>query len=207
MTMSAAAPAVDSPHLDPPPPVRAELDLVPGTIITFTGRRVRPAALVPSDIDVADIAHHLSHINRFTGATRVAYSVAQHAVLASLYVASRDPWDQLWALHHDDSEAYLNDLNRAIKHHSALFGYRELERHAMRAVCVRFGLTLAQPACVKAVDERLLLWEQRDLMHPNALGPRTCAEPNRIYAWLARQAEDQFLERHAQLVAACRRAR
>jgi hypothetical protein len=61
----------------------------------------------PDDIDVRVIACGLSKICRFTGQLRDFYSVAQHAMMVAELV---DPHLRFATLHHDDSEAYLNDI-------------------------------------------------------------------------------------------------
>ncbi len=53
---------------------------------TYTGRMVSLLDPKPEDICIEDVAHHLAIVNRFGGATREPYSVAQHAVLVSIYV-------------------------------------------------------------------------------------------------------------------------
>jgi uncharacterized protein len=47
---------------------------------TYTGRQYWPLDPRPEDVRVEDIAHHLSLINRFCGATRVAWSVGIHSI-------------------------------------------------------------------------------------------------------------------------------
>lgn len=65
---------------------------------TWSGKRIDLLNPNPDQIDITDIAHHLSIINRFTGATRCPYSVAQH----SLYVSMLLPESlQLHGLLHD----------------------------------------------------------------------------------------------------------
>jgi uncharacterized protein len=197
----------DEPELAPPVNPVARLATPHRSIITFTGRRVCPTALEPDDVCIEDIAHHLSLVNRFTGATREPYSVAQHSVLCALYVSSSRAEDQLWALLHDASEAYVTDLNRAVKHDSALAGYRFIEAKVQRLICCVFDLPPVAPPCVKDVDDRLLIWEQRDLMHPNATAGKRIDEPHSIVPWTARVAEEQFLSLFARLDAKRRAGR
>ncbi len=70
-------------------------------------------------IHLFDIAHHLSRIARFNGATRnpgFPYSVAQHSMLveALMPVTSSVP-ARLFALLHDAHEAYLGDLTSPVQ--------------------------------------------------------------------------------------------
>lgn len=79
---------------------------------TWSGKRVDLLNPDPSQIDIRDIAHHLSILNRFTGATKVPYSVAQHSLYVSMLVPEHL---QLHALLHDAHEAYVNDINTPLK--------------------------------------------------------------------------------------------
>ena len=74
--------------------------------------------------------------------------MAEHSVLLARAVA---PENQLWALLHDATEAYLVDVPRPLK--PFLVGYREAEDKIARAVCERFGLQM--PPEVKAFDTRI----------------------------------------------------
>ncbi len=75
-----------------------------------------------NDIDIEDIAHHLSKIQRFNGATpsNVSYTVGEHSInLANYFLAKFHPFcrDHLAAvaLIHDASEAYMGDLISPVK--------------------------------------------------------------------------------------------
>lgn len=68
-------------------------------------------------ICIEDIAHHLSLINRFTGATTRPYSVAEHSLLCS-EIAQREGAPvglQMAMLMHDAHEAYTTDLSSPAK--------------------------------------------------------------------------------------------
>jgi hypothetical protein len=62
-------------------------------IQTATGRPFWPIDPRPEDIDIEDIAHALSMLCRFGGHCLRFYSVAEHSVLLSQYVA---PEHKLW---------------------------------------------------------------------------------------------------------------
>jgi len=68
-------------------------------------------------VSLADIAHHLSLINRFTGATTRPYSVAEHSLLCA-DIARREAAAvglQMAMLMHDAHEAYTTDLSSPAK--------------------------------------------------------------------------------------------
>ena len=162
----------------------------------------------PEDVRIEDIAHALSNQCRFTGHTKSFYSVAQHSVLASTLV---DGPDELWALLHDASEAYMGDMNRPLKHTPEMSRFRTAEKAAMTAICVHFGLDPKEPASVKAIDRRLVVSEARDLL------PRSHSEgweffqdvvpiPMTIEPWGPVKAERKFLERFEELTGTGSRA-
>ena len=173
-----------------------------GWIQTSTGKQFFPLAPRVEDIDIEDIAHHLSHINRFTGATKRPYSVAQHSVLVSGIVPLAD---MLWGLLHDASEAYLNDISRPVKHGAALDGYRLAEDQLQRLICERFGLSQEMPPSVKHADLRMFATEARDLMPGLPAGccderrDRELCYPWTIVPWGPTTAKNEFLERYRDL--------
>lgn len=128
-------------------------------INTFSGARIDPTNPRVEDIRIKDIAHHLSVINRFTGATREPYSVAEHCYRMSTLCP---PELALECLMHDASEAYLNDISRPVK--VKLPEYLRFEAQMTAAVRERFGLPGDHtPDAVKEWDNRMLVWEARDL--------------------------------------------
>lgn len=133
----------------------------------------RPAA---GDILIEDIAHHLSHINRFNGATYRPYSVAEHSILAmriaGAELALRDPFGLLAVLLHDGHEAYFGDLTQPLKVTLAMGGtfVSSVENSVEKAVGERFSLRCPRAAYrdrIRQADLIALATERRDLMPPS----------------------------------------
>jgi hypothetical protein len=131
-------------------------------ITTYTHRRVNPLAVHPTDVDIIDIAHHLSLVNRFGGATSVPISVAQHSVYVSWLCEGTD-----WALQgllHDASEAYLGDVTKWLKESPEMAAYREAEDRAQEAVFLRFGVFPALSPAVLQADRLMVRFEAEQLL-------------------------------------------
>ena len=110
-------------------------------ILTALGNEVHMRFPSPGTINLATIAHHLSLINRFCGATCRPYSVAEHSLLVC-EIAERDfhlDCHALFAaLMHDAHEAYVTDLPTPAKDEIA--GWRTFEERFERMVRSCFGL-------------------------------------------------------------------
>ncbi|RUM45137.1 MAG: phosphohydrolase [Desulfocapsa sp.] len=90
---------------------------------TYSGKIFNLLVPTAAQIDIRDIAKHLSRINRFSGATTHPYSVAQHSVLVCAIATeiSNSPLTGLYGLIHDAHEAYVGDIPSPVK--------RALESH------------------------------------------------------------------------------
>lgn len=143
-------------------------------MITFTGGRVRIRGLDPerdaadsnSDIQLMDIATHLSRQCRYNGATLRPYTVAEHSVFVyamvkSLPGSTRN--ERAWALLHDAAEAYIGDIISPVKN---LLGDRihQIERAFEDAIARRFGLEGPIPECVRIADRDALQCEMAHLL-------------------------------------------
>lgn len=155
-------------------------------------------ALTP--IDWEEIAHALSQINRFTGHTDFAYSVAQHCCLVADMLPEKY---QLHGLLHDAYEAYTGDVSTPMQ-----FALGVEARAAIKAIqaahdahifmAAGIAPSANSHAAVKHADRVLLMTERRDLMGP---APEPWADesieplPARIRPWSPEKAKDQWLLR------------
>ncbi len=111
------------------------------------------------DIDIEDIAHHLSIVNRFHGATIYPWSVASHSVFG----ARRSKYPLEFLLH-DAAEAYFNDLAKPVKSHKSMKEYNAACDRLSAMIAKRFGAIYPWPDDVKTVDLRMLATERKQLM-------------------------------------------
>lgn len=158
-----------------------------GCIRTFTGRYVNPLQLRPEDIDIRDIAHHLSLICRYTGACPEHYSVAQHSVyVAEAMLVRYGVADAgLAGLLHDAEEAYLNDIASPVKHDPRMAWYCEIGDQARRMIYEKYK-----------VDE--YWWYEKVKAFDDACFQDEVAAwwggGSRIMPWTPRRAEKRFLK-------------
>lgn len=188
-------------------------------IMTLSGRKFYPFKPDAGDVDLNDIASSLSKSCRYSGHTPGFYSVAEHCVKASetlerLVVGGLTKESArciTWALLHDASEAYLNDLPRPIKNHMP--HYRLIENDIQKAILDHFeiNLTNLDEAYVHKVDAAMLFfekdafgWEDREWqITPNAFYHMTKlkkAVPE-IECWDHKRAEQEFLNRFEKVTA------
>lgn len=168
--------------------------------LSFSGKKIYPLDLQPSEIDIEDIAHSLSNICRFGGHCRKFYSVAQHSIIVSWAVS---PVDKLCALLHDAPEAYCGDMVRPLKVNSLLAPYRDIEAGIWYSICSKFELDVDLPSEVDKADARVLLAEKRDLMNcnghtwafPQCKYPEIDPYPiDPIEPWMPERAKTEFLK-------------
>ena len=131
--------------------------------ITHSGRRIYLSSMSEKDIQLKDIAHHLTKICRYGGALNLNqhYSVAQHSVLLASYArANGYTLDiQRALLLHDATEAYLGDVVSGLK--ALLPDYKDIERGVQGLIAEKYGISLAPcvEKVVKELDTRILLDE------------------------------------------------
>ena len=177
-------------------------------IRTFTGHLVVPSQLRVEDVSLLDLAHHLSQLCRFTGATRDFYSVAQHSWLVAdrLHEDGASTTRQAIGLLHDAAEAYINDLASPVKYDPAfsLDAYRATERTMQTQIYTAFQLdpTPFDTDAVKQVDQDLYHAEARDLMAGSDDSHAYIANRKQIRTIrpkTPREAEQWFLRRALEL--------
>ncbi len=130
-------------------------------VTTYSGKSIDIAKPDPALICINDIAHQLSLINRFNGATEYPYSVAQHSVIVSNIVR---PEFALLGLLHDAAEAYLGDIVHPVKQGiSSFFG--DFERPLLDVILTKYGVEtgLAGLWRVDTADMQARATEFRDL--------------------------------------------
>lgn len=138
---------------------------------TFTGRQFWPLDPRPEDVDLVDIAHSLAYQCRYGGHTQRFYSVAEHCVLMSLFMPTREL--ALYALLHDAAEAYVTDVPRPLKVHLA--GYAQIEDRVLAVILDKLAVPYERhpdelgglirfPQEVTEADNRILLDEREQLL-------------------------------------------
>lgn len=176
-------------------------------IQSFSGKKVTPLDLQPEQVDIESIAHALSLKCRFTGHTKVFYSVAEHCVTGAAYLPSAF---QLPFLLHEVSEAYLPDVATPVKRAlwvsdgeetGPLTTWETLERRQAAVVFRALGLEALEPLIyspqVKLMDLRMLVTEREALIGPEIEPWGIDAKPLSMMNALGMQsveAERRFLE-------------
>lgn len=129
------------------------IELLDGTNFNYSTCNV-------DEIDIEQIAHVLSQVNRFAGHTLFPYSVAQHSLNASKIVA---PEFAFCALMHDTTEMVTNDIVTPLKVRVPLF--KEIEIKIESNMAARFGFEFPLPPEVKTADLQMLGLE-KDTLKP-----------------------------------------
>ena len=147
-------------------------------IQTYSGICFEPLSPNPASINLIDVIHALSMMNRFGGHQRPPYSVGQHTLRVVTEVEKKClslGWNEertlrvrLGAWKHDGSEGLgLADIVRPIKKTKQLEGYVEIENVVDDALSKKLDLFLDEEErnLVKWADNRALAGEVRDNLH------------------------------------------
>lgn len=119
------------------------------------------------EFDIKDIMHALSNQCRYTGHSKMFYSVAEHSVLVADICKKYGLGDPFEGLMHDGAEGYLSDIAAPWK--ALLPDYKQLEQKIevpMREWLGLKGKTLANE--VKRADWLALFVEARSLLPSQA---------------------------------------
>lgn len=187
-------------------------------LLTIEGREheLTPGAAALNAPTIAEIAHSLALINRFTGHARRPYSVAEHSLLVADLAAAdgASAIVQLAALMHDAHEAFSGDVASPVKW-TVGEAWHAFEHAQATALHHRFGLRTvmhAHRAAIRRWDLIALATERRDLTAWDAAKHRPwaildtpaapvlpCNERNLMNRWRKdvawSQWRDRFLDR------------
>lgn len=155
------------------------------SIRTFTGKVFDIKILDPKSICIEDIAHALAFTPRFGGHLKEFYSVAQHSILVSNLLENTD--QELAALLHDASEAYLGDVPSPIK--KLLPDYKVLENNLSKVLAKKFKIKYPYHPLIKEADKNLLSLEWDSFFMNVGL----------LDYWTPEFAKAKFLEKFYQL--------
>lgn len=172
-------------------------------IETYSGRAFYPLRPRVEDVSVIDIAHHLANQCRYSGATRLFYSTAQHCCLLADFVMQRrngTALDGLEILMHDGAETYLVDVPRPIK--QFLPDYRKWDHTLTMTIREWMGLKdRPLPKWQDEFDSRIIVDERLQVMSDSGLDWQHDLVPLdiNIDPWDPQRAEQEFLKRYAVL--------
>lgn len=136
------------------------------TFLTYSGVEIDIKKFKKEDVNVDDIFHSLSMVNRFTGHSVRPYSVSEHSIYCYIVAKKLGLGARIeaLALMHDASETYVNDMPTYIKQHVP--AYREIEDKVESIIFEKIGLDAMsdeEKKIVKKIDNTLMLIEMRDL--------------------------------------------
>ena len=175
------------------------------TTCTRSGAMISILNPDPALIRLADIAHALSLINRYAGATLLPMSVAQHSCLVSKALEGFGPRLALLGLMHDAHEYLTGDITspmkRAIAHIAGKHVVPAIQANIDSRIWTAFNI--APPTAIEAetiarADEGALASEWRKFMPGE---PPVSTPPLRL-AWAAMspsRAEEAFITQFERL--------
>lgn len=174
-------------------------------IALVDGRPWYPLDPRPEEVSVEVIAHHLSNICRYSGATKFHLPVAQHAVLLCRWLRDEGhgPMEQMCALHHDDPEGLtgFGDVVRPMKH---LFPQvSEIEDNIwLKAIAPKFGLPAELPFIVTRADIHICGDEKEQALNPPVIPWKHDPTPIGvdILKWSPEESRAAYLQEHYRLV-------
>lgn len=124
----------------------------------YDGKLVDPFDLQPENVVPDVFLHHISLINRYTGATKYPYSVGQHSLVLSHVVPEHLARA---ALLHDWSEGLFNDIASPVKHQ--FLDYCNAEENAQRVIFAAQGVPWEHMDELHEYDQRIYI-DERDVL-------------------------------------------
>lgn len=128
---------------------------------TVSGREVNLLAFGPEDINVDDIGHALSNVNRFGGHALFPVSVGLHSCNLVDIVPNEL---KKAAFAHDWSEAFVNDLVSDLK--KMCPDYQRIEDNIQMVIFDALGIPWEHMAAVHPYDKSIGRCEWRQLFRP-----------------------------------------
>lgn len=188
---------------------------------TYSGIRFYPFDPNPEDINLYDIAWHLSFTIRYNKAVKRYYSVGEHSVLMTEWIYNHYlnyknrryknfiTYDKLkliniclWSLHHDDAEAYLVDLASPIK--SECQPIVNAENRLIPMIKNHFDIETddSMERHVSWVDHSIVADEKKQVLKDDLYWPLLKHKPLgiKIKFWKQKKAYKQFLKWHNKLI-------
>lgn len=155
----------------------------------------------PLQINIEDIAAHLSKICRFNGACKDFYSVAQHCCLVSEELLLYEPKIQLFGLLHDAAEAYIGDIIRPLKNESLCAFENKILERIFVALNLSFKEYIAVRHVIKDADNVMLWTEKFQLMAPSKREWECEYEKSSIIInpWAWHKSQTLYLRRYRKL--------
>ena len=162
-------------------------------IVTYTGKKFDPLEPNIEDIDIIDISHALSFVNRYAGHSKFPYSVALHSMMVSDMCSSEHA---LAGLLHDASEAYLGDICRPMKVTNVFAEYRKVEAHLQALIYKKFDVPYTYvPTAVKYADNVAFMLEFKNIMPKIDISDGTIPRES-LPLWAANMFRDWKWERN-----------
>ena len=176
-------------------------------IVTYTGKLFDIFNPKPDLVCIEDIAHSLANQCRYTGHTKVFYSVAQHSV--QMATSAELKGDPLVRLLHDAAEAYFGDIASPLKRAvwvpdgQTFRSIYAIESNLVEAIGSALSLNLEITPEIKLADRRMLVTEVRDLMPDHSVWESYRGEykplKEKIVPWSPKMAEVLFLKAYRYL--------
>ena len=160
---------------------------------TYTGKILDFLNPKPEQICIEDIAHALSNLCRYTGHTKVFYSVAEHCV--RMATNENLLGNSLTKLLHDSAEAYIGDIVLPLQE---IFPKKEIEIRLLAVISKALDHQILMTSEIRKSDRIMMVTEIRDLMIPDnpVLAPyfdQWTPISQKIYPWPSDLAEAKFL--------------